>query len=216
MKKSYYLPILLLLMSSMVLTASTQEQVSQTVYVYEGDFNGTLLSDIQVTGQDAAGSSFEGITDSNGSIVINGQPGTWQFTFMKEGYNPLSLDYDVIQTGEGAVYLQRTAQLQENATLPQTMPPQTYQQPSPQSLPEQMYSGQNRSSAEAWYLRGVVLDEQGKHEEAAEAYDEVLKIDPQCAMAWYNKAVALQRIGRENESEEAFANAKELGYNDSI
>jgi uncharacterized GH25 family protein len=66
-----------------------------------------MLSDVQVTGQDAAGNSFEGITDSNGVVVINGQPGTWQFAFMKDGYSPLNLDYDVTETGEGAVYLQR-------------------------------------------------------------------------------------------------------------
>ncbi len=184
--------------SSMVLTESAQEQVSQTVaqtvYVYDEDFNGTMLSGVQVTGQDAAGNSFEGTTDSNGSVFLSGQPGTWQFTFMKEGYNPLSLNYDVNRTGEGAVYLQKASQ----------------------SIPQQIQPDQNQSSASTWYQKGIILDEQGKHEEAVEAYDEVLKIDPQCAMAWYNKAAALKKIGRENESEEAFANAKELSYNDSI
>ncbi len=81
MKRSYYLPILMLLMgSSMVLMASAQEQVAQTVYVFDENFNGSLLSDVQVLGQDAAGNSFEGITDSNGSVVIYGQPGTWQLS----------------------------------------------------------------------------------------------------------------------------------------
>jgi hypothetical protein len=64
-----------------------------------------MLSGVQVTGQDAAGSSFQGITDSNGLVVVSGQPGTWQFNFTKEGYSPLSLSYDVTQTDEGAVYL---------------------------------------------------------------------------------------------------------------
>ncbi len=116
MKKSYYLSILILLMSSsMILSASAQEQVSQTVYVYDGDFNGTLLSGVQVTGQDATGNSFEGITDSNGAAIIYGQPGTWQFTFTKEGYDPLNLNYDVTQAGEGAVYLQRAIQSQDQS-----------------------------------------------------------------------------------------------------
>ena len=104
MKKGYCLAALILLIgSSMVLTASSQEQVAWTVYVHEGDLNGTMLSNVQVTGQDAAGNGFQGITDSNGVVVISGQPGTWQFSFAKEGYDPLSLNYNVTETGEGAV-----------------------------------------------------------------------------------------------------------------
>ena len=146
MKQIYYLPILLLLLSSgIVMTASCQEQVSQTVYVFDGSFNGTMLSDVQVVGQDAAGNAFQGVTNSNGVVVINGQPGTWQFTFIKDGYDSLSLNYDVTETGEGAVYLQRASQSQEEPTNTQT-----YQQPSSQySLqPTQMNMDQS-SVAEA-------------------------------------------------------------------
>jgi hypothetical protein len=85
----------------------TQDQVTQTVYVHEGDLNGTMLSDVQVTGQDAVGNSFEGITDSNGVVAISGQPGIWQFAFMKDGYNPLELNYNVTETDYGNVYLQK-------------------------------------------------------------------------------------------------------------
>jgi hypothetical protein len=110
MKNSYYLAILMLLVSSStVLVASAQDQVALTVHVYDGDFNGTLLSGVSLSGQDAAGNSFQTVTDSNGAAVIAGQPGTWQFSFIKEGYDPLSLDYDVAATGEGSVYLQKTA-----------------------------------------------------------------------------------------------------------
>jgi hypothetical protein len=110
MKKSYYLSILLLLTSfSMVLNASSQEQATQTVYVYDENFNGTPLSDVQVSGQDAVGNSFEGITDANGAVVLYGQPGTWHLVFTNEGYGPLDLNYDVIETGEGAVYLKRSS-----------------------------------------------------------------------------------------------------------
>jgi hypothetical protein len=100
----------LLIVSSLALTASSQEQVAWTVYIHEGNLNGTMLSNVQVTGQDAAGNGFQGITDSNGVVVISGQPGTWQFSFTKESYDPLSLNYNVTETGEGAVYLQRTVQ----------------------------------------------------------------------------------------------------------
>ena len=127
------------------MTASCQEQVSQTVYVFDGSFNGTMLSDVQVVGQDATGNAFQGVTNSNGVVVINGQPGTWQFTFIKDSYDSLSLNYDVTETGEGAVYLQRASQSQEEPTNTQT-----YQQPSSQySLqPTQMNMDQS-SAAEA-------------------------------------------------------------------
>jgi uncharacterized protein YjbI with pentapeptide repeats len=85
----------------------SQEQVALTVYIHEGDLNGTMLSGVQITGQDAEGNSFEEVTDFNGSAVIEGQPGAWQFSFAKEGYETLDLNYDVTQTDEAAAYLQR-------------------------------------------------------------------------------------------------------------
>ncbi len=109
MRKSYYLAILVLIAaSSMALTASAQEQVDFTVYVHDGSLNGTALSGAQVTGQDAAGNSFNSTTDSDGAVTLNGQPGTWQFTFAKNGYETLSGDYDVTGTEDGAVFLQKS------------------------------------------------------------------------------------------------------------
>jgi len=93
---------------SIALTAFAAEQVDFTVYVHNGDINGTALSGVQVTGQDAAGNSFEGVTDSDGAAVLSGQPGTWQFTFTKSGYGTLNLDYDVTETDYGDVYLQKS------------------------------------------------------------------------------------------------------------
>jgi hypothetical protein len=114
MIKGYYLAVLMLLIgSSMILTASSQEQVSQTVYVYEGDFNGTPLSGVQVAGQDAAGISFGAMTDSNGVAVVSGQPGAWLFVFIKDGYETLDLSYNVTETGDGAVYLVKSNQLSD-------------------------------------------------------------------------------------------------------
>jgi hypothetical protein len=137
MKNSYssILVLLLLMNISMVWTALSQEQVAQTVYVFDEDFNGSLLSDVQVIGQDAAGNSFEGITDSNGSVVIYGEPGTWQFTFMKEGYDTIDVDHDVTQTGEATVYLQRSSQPIQSQGQAESS--QTDQQSSTQSIPQQ-------------------------------------------------------------------------------
>ncbi len=112
-----------------------KEPVSLKIYVHEGNLNGTLLSDVRVTGQDATGNSFEGITDSSGTIIIGGQPGTWQFAFAKEGYDTLNLNYTVTETNEGAVYLQKTAQPQvqiiqpkEQSTQPQVQVTQPQEQ----------------------------------------------------------------------------------------
>lgn len=134
MKRIYYLSVLMLMMvSSMVLTASSQDQIAQTIYVFDGDFNGSLVPDVQVIGQDAAGNSFEGITDLNGSVVLYGQPGIWLFTFMKEGYETLDLSFDVNQTGEGAVYLRRADQSLDAAEASQ-MDQQPLLQPEDQRV----------------------------------------------------------------------------------
>jgi hypothetical protein len=112
--------LILLIGSSMILTASSQEQVNQTVYVHEGDLNGTLLSGVQVAGQDAAGNSFSGMTNSYGVLVVRGQPGTWLFVFIKDGYGTLDLSYNVTETGDGAVYLVRSDQPSEQIAPSQT------------------------------------------------------------------------------------------------
>ena len=84
----------------------TQEQVALTIYVHDGNLTGPQLPGVQVSGQDASGNGFSQLTNSDGSVVINGQPGTWQFTFSKDGYNPVSLNYNVTETQATAAYLQ--------------------------------------------------------------------------------------------------------------
>ena len=94
-----------------------QENVALTIYVHDGNLTGPQLPGVQVAGQDASGNSFNQLTNSTGSVVINGQPGTWQFTFSKEGYQPVSLNYSVKETQTTAAYLQRLTQAQENVAL---------------------------------------------------------------------------------------------------
>jgi Flp pilus assembly protein TadD len=53
---------------------------------------------------------------------------------------------------------------------------------------------------------------QGKYDEAIQAYNKAIEIDPQDAYAWNNKGVALKSLGHTTESNEAFAKAKDLGY----
>jgi tetratricopeptide (TPR) repeat protein len=73
---------------------------------------------VQVAGQDAAGKSFSGITDSNGTAVVSGQAGEWLFVFIKDGYETLDLNYNVTETGEGAVYLGKSDQQTAQNALP--------------------------------------------------------------------------------------------------
>ncbi|MGA9099117.1 MAG: hypothetical protein WB392_09330, partial [Methanotrichaceae archaeon] len=64
--------------------------------------------------------------------VISGQPGTWQFSFAKDGYGTLNLSYNVTQTDYGDVYLQSADQSTQSEVpvVSQVAPTQTYQQPS--------------------------------------------------------------------------------------
>lgn len=87
-------------------TGKETELVSLTVDVHKGSINGAMLSGVQITGTDAAGNSFEALTNSTGSAVISGESGAWQFDFAKEGYASVSLDYNVTETQEAAAYLQ--------------------------------------------------------------------------------------------------------------
>ncbi|MHB8119373.1 MAG: hypothetical protein ACYDHX_11685 [Methanothrix sp.] len=89
-------------------TALAQEQIALSIYVHEGNLNGTMLSGVQVTGQNADGSSLKATTDANGVAVVKGVPDTWQLAFEKANYQTLKLTYDAVQTEEVAAYLEKT------------------------------------------------------------------------------------------------------------
>ena len=92
--------------------ASTESEITLSIYVHEGNLNGTMLSDVRITGQDAEGNSLTSATEANGIAVIKGMPGTWQLDFEKSNYHPLELSYDALQTEEVAAYLEKTASSQ--------------------------------------------------------------------------------------------------------
>jgi tetratricopeptide (TPR) repeat protein len=245
MIKSSCLPALILLIScSMISIAYSQDQVSQTVYVYEGDFNGTLLSGVQVTGQDAAGKNFEGMTDSNGVLVLNGQPGTWQFKFTKEGYEPLDLSYDVTETDEGAVYLIRSDQSYEQISSSQNnLEPEvisettradrtqsgtdatsseltgSYQEREIQNptVPQKIETTEpETANAEFWLEKGNALYEQGRYNEASQVYDRAILLNPQLEASWFNKGKALYMQGSYDEALQVFDRAIEINPQDAI
>ncbi len=73
-------------------------QATLTLYVHEGNADGPVLSEVEVTGQDAAGSSFSQTTDANGLVVITGSPGSWQFTATKPGYAVNTWSQEITET----------------------------------------------------------------------------------------------------------------------
>ncbi|MFZ2471125.1 MAG: carboxypeptidase-like regulatory domain-containing protein [Methanothrix sp.] len=107
MKVLRLLIALLIVGSCMAFGACAQEQIALSIYIHEGNLNGTMLSGVQVTGQDAKGSSLKATTDENGVAVLKGQPGTWQLTFNKADYQPIELTYDAVQTEDVAAYLEK-------------------------------------------------------------------------------------------------------------
>ncbi|RQW79651.1 MAG: hypothetical protein EHM14_07865 [Methanothrix sp.] len=108
MKIWHYLATLLLL-GSMTMLAGAASEVTLSVYVHDGDINGTLLSGVQITGTDASGNAFEGTTNSDGIAEISGEQGTWTFTFEKDGYDPLYLKYDATTSEDTAAYLEKSS-----------------------------------------------------------------------------------------------------------
>lgn len=92
--------------------ASAQSEITLSIYVHEGNLNGTMLSDVRITGQDAEGNSLTSTTEENGIAFIKGKPGTWQLDFDKSNYQPLELSYDALQTEEVAAYLEKTVSSQ--------------------------------------------------------------------------------------------------------
>jgi tetratricopeptide (TPR) repeat protein len=213
--------------NSLIQTASSQDQVSQTVYVYDGDFNGTLLAGVQVAGQDAAATSFSGVTNSNGVAVISGQPGTWRFVFTKDGYETLDLSYNVTETDEGAVYLVRSEENKEQIapssnntqheaiSQANTTDETQLERQNPTVSQKTEINEPETASAEYWLENGNALYEQGRYDEAAKSYDRCILLNPQLEAAWFNKGNALYMQGNYDNALSAFDKAIEINPQDA-
>ncbi|MCK9566005.1 MAG: hypothetical protein M0Q43_08150 [Methanothrix sp.] len=103
-------------MMCMISPASSQETVALTIDVHEGDLDGALLTGVTITGQDGNGNKFVQATDSGGVAVVQGEPGVWQFTFQKDGYDTLILKYNATQTEETAAYLIKSGTTESSTT----------------------------------------------------------------------------------------------------
>jgi hypothetical protein len=74
------------------------QKVTLTHYVHEGKADGPVLTGADVTGQDAAGSSFSQTIGANGCVVITGSPGSWQFVATKHEYAVNSWSQEITET----------------------------------------------------------------------------------------------------------------------
>lgn len=56
---------------------------------------------------------------------------------------------------------------------------------------------EDENSAESWYLKGYQLVSNGYYEEALQAYDKSLEIDPENATAWLDKALIYDILAKQ-------------------
>jgi tetratricopeptide (TPR) repeat protein len=73
-----------------------------------------------------------------------------------------------------------------------------------------MASAQCQQSAEDWFNKGTILGFQGKYDEAIEAYDEAIRLDPSYAEIWVNKGLAFRNQGKYDEAIKAYDEAIKL------
>ena len=65
-------------------------------------------------------------------------------------------------------------------------------------------------TAKVWYDKGYTLYNMGKYEEAIQAYDKAIEIDPRYADAWNNKGAVLENMGKYDEAIQACDKAIEI------
>ena len=67
-----------------------------------------------------------------------------------------------------------------------------------------------------WNNKGNMHSNKGRYEEAIEAYDKAIAINPDFAIAWGNKGNALNNLGRYEEAIKALDKAIAIDPNDAI
>jgi Flp pilus assembly protein TadD len=74
---------------------------------------------------------------------------------------------------------------------------------------------QQRGTADNWVDEGNTLYAHGKYDEAIQAYDKAIEINPQDADAWYYKGTALDMLRKYDEAIQAFDRAIEINPQDA-
>ena len=63
---------------------------------------------------------------------------------------------------------------------------------------------------DAWYNKGLAFEGLGKYDEAIQAFDKAIKLNPAKAETWRNKGLDLYRLNRSDEAIQAFDKAIEF------
>jgi tetratricopeptide (TPR) repeat protein len=66
-----------------------------------------------------------------------------------------------------------------------------------------------------WYNKGVALGNQGQYDEAIQAFDEAIRLDPNDVRAWNDKGLALVKQGKYDEAIETYDEAIRIDPNNS-
>lgn len=69
--------------------------------------------------------------------------------------------------------------------------------------------------AEEWNERGVTHHAMGRYEEAVDAFDQAVVLDPNLTVAWRNRGLSMALLGRTDESEASFSRALYLAPEDA-
>jgi len=64
--------------------------------------------------------------------------------------------------------------------------------------------------AEAWYNKGIILDDLDRLQEAIDCYDRALEINPMDASIWYKKGAALNKLGEYQDAIGCYDRALEI------
>ena len=69
---------------------------------------------------------------------------------------------------------------------------------------------------DAWSNTGLALGNLNKYEDAMEAFDKAIEINPQDSDAWYNKRLALTKLNKYDEAMKTYDKAIEIHPQDPI
>ena len=129
----------------------------------------------------------------------------------------LNLDWesDISKSGHpGGPFYQGDRQIKFNIneeseiTQPILLPTEDERQIQNPAIPLDITTEKIESnSADVWFNKGFALNNLGKYEEAKEAFDKVIDMDPNNTAAWNNKGYALNNLGRYEEGLLAFEKA---------
>ena len=72
-----------------------------------------------------------------------------------------------------------------------------------------------QTTPEEWFYKGNALYNQGKYNEAIQAYDKAIQLNPIYAESWSNKGFALVNQGKYSDAIRAFDKAIQLNPQDT-